>query len=283
MNDGRQVLYLYGIVPGDQPLPASGGAPLEAIHYSRLAAVVELVPAAEFAPELLDQKLQCVDWVALLAHKHTSVLERILHHGPVIPARPCTLFRSVRAVTELLAHNERQLAERLGWFEGRQEWDLKIFCDEARLRATIATSDPAVLAIEAEAAAERPDQADALRKQRDRCVASSVSRSIEAAVDEVLSLATTAIDTRFRSLLPVAVSGRREAMVADVALLMDIVTYPTLHTAVEELSAHLGPEGFAIELTGPWPPYSFCEDHTDTQDLAADELASAALAFEEPR
>jgi len=283
MNDGKQVLYLYGIVPGDQALPAGGGAPLAAIPYSRLAAVVELVSAAEFAPEILDEKLRCVDWVALLAHKHTSVLEQVLQHGPVIPARLCTLFSSARAVTDLLAQNEQQLAERLGWFEGREEWGLKIFCDEARLRATIASSDPVVLAIEAAAAAGSPGQAYVLRKKRDGCVARSVAAATEAAVDEVLSLAAIAIDTRFRSLLSDAVSGRREAMVANVALLVDITACPALHTAVEELSARLLPEGFAIELTGPWPPYSFCEDHTDTQDLAADERVSAELASEELR
>ena len=125
---GGQVLYLYGVVPSGQPLPASDVVPLQAIPFSTLVALVEPVPASEFSPETLEQRLQSVDWVAPLARKHTAVLEDAMQHGPVFPARLCTLFTSATALTNSLAENEQRFHEALSLLRGRQEWGLKMFC-----------------------------------------------------------------------------------------------------------------------------------------------------------
>jgi gas vesicle protein GvpL/GvpF len=275
MSVSSRVWYLYGVVPCGQPLPSSAGVPLEVIPYCRLAAIVEPVSAAEFSPESLAQKLQCVDWVAPLARRHTTVLEQVLQHGPVVPARLCTLFSTTDALTTLLAQHAQQLQDRLRWLEGRQEWGLKIFCHEDRLRSAITTNDPDVQALESAALTASPGQAYVLRKQRDGYVADIATTRIEEVVDEVLeSLAGVAVELRLRSLRSVAATGRRETMVVNAALLVDTAACAALHTAAGELTALLGPEGFDLELTGPWPSFSFCGDDNGTSDLGIGEPAS---------
>lgn len=275
MTGGRRVLYLYGVVPRDQPLPAGEGTPLELVPYSRVAAIVESVSAIAFSPENLAQKLQCVGWVEPLARKHAAVLEQIQQHGPVVPAHLCTLFSSADALTSLLAQNEHQFQDRLSWLAGRQEWGFKIFCNEDKLRAILGSSDPGVHALEAAATTGSPGQAYVLRKKRDHLVAELAAGRIEQVVDEVLdALDALAVETRLRSLLSAAATGRRETMVVNAALLVDIATCPTLFTATGELDARLRTEGFTLELTGPWPPYSFCEDDGDSDgDSVAGETA----------
>ena len=265
---GRRVLYLYGVVPRGQPLPAHEAAPLEAVPHARLVAVVEPVCAREFSAEELERKLQCVGWVAPLARRHAAVLEAAMRHGPVVPAGLCTLFTSARALTRLLADNEERFHDQLSWLEGRQEWGLKIFCDEDRLRSTLGARDPAVLALAAAAAAASPGQAYVLGKKRDGRLAEVVSVRIDEVVDEVLDevdgevegpLAALAVDMRQRPLLAEARAGRRAAMVLNCALLVDTTVCPAFHAAAAELAARLEAEGFALELTGPWPAYSFCD------------------------
>lgn len=275
MSVGSRVLYLYGVVPCGQPLPASEGVPLEVVPYSRLAAVVESVSAMEFAPEILAQKLQCVDWVAPLARRHTTVLEQVLQHGPVVPARLCTLFSSADALTNLLAQHEQQFQDRLSWLEGRQEWGLKIFCHEDRLRSAISLNDSDVQVLEAAAAAASPGQAYVIRKQRDGYIAEIVTTRIEEVVDEVLdAFADVVVEMRLGSPRSEAATGRRETMVVNAALLVDIASCSALHTAAGELAALLSPEGFDLELTGPWPSFSFCDDDNGTRDLSAGDPAS---------
>ncbi|HUU01270.1 MAG TPA: GvpL/GvpF family gas vesicle protein [Myxococcota bacterium] len=271
---GERVLYLYGVVPCGQRLPTTEATPLEAVPFSSLVAVVEPVSATEFSSEALEQKLQCVDWVAPLARKHTAVLEDAMQHGPVVPARLCTLFSSAHALTSLLAQKEQRFQETLSWLKGRQEWGFKVFGNEVGLRSLLGSSDPDVQAIEAAAATGSAGQAYVLRKKRDRRLDEVVSTRIDEVVDEVLdALDSLAVESRLRPLLSEAATGRSEVMVLNAALLVDLAVCPGLRTETAELASRFGAEGFAFELTGPWPPYSFCDDDDATSDLGADESA----------
>lgn len=256
-----QVLYLYGVVPFDQPLPQSAGAALEPISCSGVVALVEPVSASEFSPELLEEKLQKLDWVSALARKHASVLEEAMQHGPVVPAPLCTLFSSEQALRESLSRGEQGFLSKLERLKGRQEWGCKIFCDTSKLEAHVSKDDAQLVALEAAAAAASPGQAFVLRKKRDAHLARLVSERIDAVTDEILdSLAGLSVDTRLRTLLSEATTGRSEAMVLNVALLVATPRYSELNLLVDDLAARFGGEGFQIDLTGPWPPYTFSDD-----------------------
>lgn len=262
---GEQLLYLYGIVPAGQPVPACGPAALQAIPIASLVALVEPVPASEFSAGALDERLQRLDWIVPLARRHEAVLEDIMRHGPVIPARLCTLFSSAGALAGSLGERTAQLDETLRWLDGRQEWGVKVYCDEARLHLLVGSSDPQALALEAAAAAASAGQAYVLRKQRDARVAEVVAARVDAILDEVWdTLGAAAVDIRLRPTLTEAATGRREAMVLSAALLVEYYAERELHAVVAELAAKLGPEGIAVELSGPWPPYAFCEDDSPT-------------------
>jgi hypothetical protein len=265
-----QVLYLYGVVRGGQRIPAAGATALKAVPFSSLVAVVERVPASELEPEALEQKLQCLEWVAPLARRHAAVLEEVMRHGPVVPARICTLFSSADALAGALAENARRFEDALRRLDGRQEWGLKLFCDEERLRAAIGSSDPRARALDAAARAASEGQAYVLRKQRDGHVAAVAADRIEEVTGEVLDALAADADARLRAPLAAAATGRREAMVLNAALLVDQASVAALHAAADELASRLRDEGFALELTGPWPPYSFCDDSDDDGDPDSD-------------
>lgn len=258
---GGQILYLYGVVPNGQPLPTSEAVALETVPFADLAAVVEHVPASEFSAEALEQRLQSVDWVAPLARKHSAVLNDVMQHGPVVPARLCTLFSSADALIGSLAENEQRFRDALSLLKGREEWGLKVFCHEETLRSMAGSIDPQVKALDAAAATASPGQAFVLRKKRDGRLAEVVSARIEEVLDEVLdAIASVAADTCLRPLLSEPATGRREAMVMNAALLVDVAASSALGTTTEELVSRFCTEGFVVELTGPWPPYSFCDD-----------------------
>lgn len=260
-TDNPRVLYLYGVVPFDQPLPQSAGTSLEPISCSGVVALVEPVSAREFSPELLEKKLQKLEWVSELARKHTAVLEEAMQHGPVVPAPLCTLFSSEHALRESLERGEQGFLSKLERLKGRQEWGCKIFCDTAKLKGQVSKDDAQLVALEAAAAAASPGQAFVLRKKRDAHLAQLVAERIDAVTDELLdSLAGLSVDTRLRALLSEATTGRKEAMVLNVALLVAAPRQAELNLLVADLAARFGGEGFLIDLTGPWPPYSFSDD-----------------------
>lgn len=274
---GDRILYLYGVVASGRTVRPVDGAALEVVASSSLVAVVEAVSRDEFSPEALEDRLRCIDWVAPLARKHTAVLEAIMQREPVIPARLCTLFSSASAVADALAHSAQRFHDALRLIQGRQEWSCKLFCDEARLRAVIGAGDPGVRALDDAARTASQGQAYVLRKQRDARLAEVAAARVDAVVDDVVD---TLVDTlaeagvlardpefagvRLRELLPEAATGRPEPMALNAALLVDVDRTGALRASIDALRARLAGEGFALELTGPWPPYSFCDGELDS-------------------
>ena len=261
-----QFLYLYGIVRQGQPLPDGTGAELRAVPYGQLAAIVEQVPASVFSPEALEEKLQSVEWVAQTARKHESVLETARRHGPVIPARMCTLFSDFSAVETSLIKSEDWFRNLLQIFRGRHEWGLKVFCDQKILHAQVAADDFDASSLDKAAKSASPGQAYVLTRKRDARVAEASDVWIDDAIDEIVgAVESSAFDFRSRPLLGEDVTGRNDTMVFNLSVLVDEAAQDTFRAAVDDLSSRFSAYGFGLELTGPWPPYGFCNQEQRTE------------------
>jgi len=265
-----ELLYLYGIVRRDAPLPAPvcwGGTTLGAIVHHGLAALVEAVPAAEFSPEVLEQCLASVDWVARVARKHEATLEAVMQEGPVIPARLCTLFTNEQAVHALLEGGKDDFVATLERIEGAEEWGVKVYCDESAVKNHAAVNDSRARALDAAAAGVSPGQAHVLRKKRDARVAEVAALKAVEVSERVLDVIETLdVETCLRPLLPEAATHRREKMVLNVAVLVSVRDVITLGKNLDALAANLGPEGFILEWSGPFPPYRFTRNEGDFSD-----------------
>jgi hypothetical protein len=258
MGNCQRVLNLYGIVDSQQRLPVSDLARLQLFASADLAAVVEEVPEREFAAEVLEHRLQDLDWVAQVARKHEHLVEAVMECGTVIPAPLCTLFSNGDAVRDLLVANRERYRSLLARLQGRREWGLKVHCRAEVLPDLLAPSDPTLQALEHALCTASPGRAYVLRKQRDRRMDALVSQRIDDVVDEVLhELDAVAVDRRLR---PSRQPSDGAAMILNAAFLVDIGAAADLHAIASRLASRFGDQEFALELTGPWPAYSFCDD-----------------------
>jgi len=256
---GSSVVYLYGVVPAGQALPDRDGTPAGDVALPSLVAIADFLPAAEFSGAALEQRLKDVEWVANQARRHASLLGRAMEHGPVVPARLCTLFSSTEALRASLLRTEPQLRDALERLRGRREWGVKLYSDEARLRVRLLADEPAA----AGAATVAPPSDGAawmMRKRREAMLADQVLERAEAMATAVLDeLAATCSEVRIRPTLPESTTGVAEPMILNVALLVDAGEEAALKAAVDDLSASLGDDGYALVLSGPWPPFSFAD------------------------
>jgi gas vesicle protein GvpL/GvpF len=259
---GQRALYIYGVIPSGQSFSTAVGAAVEAIEHSTLAALVEPVCAREFSPDTLEEKLASIEWVAGLAHKHEAVLEDAMRHGTVVPARLCTLFTSAEALRLSLATHEDRFLAALDRMRGRGEWGVKMFCKESLLQAAGGQRDPQVQALAAAIAEASPGQAFFLRKKRDIRSAAVATARIDQVVDETIdALEPETVDMKLlRAPLSGMTRGRDEPLCLNVAALVDAAAREAFHAAVARLSERFQEEGFAFEVSGPWPPYNFCAD-----------------------
>jgi CheY-like chemotaxis protein len=266
----ERLFYLYGVVPEGQGLPSVDAVPLEAVTVGSLAAIVEQVPAAEFAPEVLEERMRSVEAMGPLARRHHTVLAAAMRGGPIVPARLFTLFSSLEAVQECLAAGATRFLATLARVTGCEEWGLRVLCDQEALAATIVASCPENTSAVPEGLS--PGQVYLAEKRRKARAAQKAEERLDEILEEILDvLEACSTETRERP----ARSGDAPAL--SLALLVDENGSEAFRAAIDELAERHGAEGIAFEMSGPWPPYSFMDG--DEEAGAATEPAKAA----EPR
>lgn len=251
------LLYLYGIVRESHELPTTLSTRLQVVSMGGLGALVEVVDDAGFAPGVLDEKLQSLEWVAAQAHVHQAVLDQVMSVGAVVPARLCTIFSGVAALQVRLHEQGPRFRALLDTIEGRQEWSVKVYCQRASLEPVIAARE----------GLDRPAQPSGtpgrdflIRKRRRAVLVRLVDEAIDGCVDDVLdSIHALAAESRLRSLLSEQTTQRADEMMLNAAVLLDPEVEQRLVDALDETSELHG-DCFSIVLSGPWPAYSFCDE-----------------------
>lgn len=231
---------LEGVAPGTS---------VEAICDGQLAALVSRVPLAEYGDEQLRRHLEDLTWVERTARRHEDVLEAALRDTTIVPLRLCTLYRDTDGVRRLLREHRPAFRDGLSRVDGCVEWGVKVFADTR--------GDPAEV-IEELADSESRGMSYLRRRQDERALAERASEVRARCVDVVhqriagLSRAS-AINPPQRP----EVHGREQAMLLNSSHLIERDRREELEQMIEVLWEEWSPLGFAIELTGPWPPYNF--------------------------
>ncbi len=260
-----RLLYLYGIVQNSPDLPAMSST-IESIVQGKLVALVESVSAAEFAPEALETQFASLEWVARHAEKHEALVEAAMQHGPVIPARFCTLFSNDEAVRKVLADDEERLWGTLARLDGMAEWSIRVYCDAKELERVVAERDAKCSALAEMAAVATPGQAYVLTQRRQGHIM-YLADARKSALQEVMldELYADGFETQAKRLPAAAPGPQKTEMVANIVVLASKRTLPRLYELFEGLERRYAADGFTFERTGPWPPYSFTQ-HDDALD-----------------
>lgn len=232
-------------------LTGVGGQAVETVAASGLAAAVTPVSLAEFGDQALRRHLEDLDWLEGVARVHHHVVEIIAEHGPVVPMRLATVYRGPERVAAMLAAAQEDLTAALARIEARTEWGVKVYAtapDEAPQRAS-------------DESAARPGAAY-LRQRRSQLDASDHAREEAAASAERIhaTLGRLAAAADLRPPQDPRLSGQQERMILNGAYLVDDQRSAEFTAAVQEVAAQHEP--VRIELTGPWPPYSFAQAGT---------------------
>jgi hypothetical protein len=233
--------YLYGVVAaGAAPPRAQAVDPRHAVvalAEGAVAGLTSLVSLAEFDEAALPQRLADASWLEDKIRAHEQVLESALAAGPVVPCRFCTVYRTDHELRRFLAERGEVLSATLVRLEGRVELGVKAFAAARPLsEAAGAESGRAYL----EARRSEKQARDELAQTRATIARDLHLQLLMASDDGVL------LDRQSREL-----SGRNAEMVFNASYLVaDTARF-------EEALAAIVPEGFEVELTGPWPPYNF--------------------------
>ena len=243
--------YVYGLTweHTARSLQIAAGvddAPVEVVAAGSLAAVVSPVSSesqwgASGAGEIdLDQ-------LAPRARKHEWVLEEMLERGAVVPLRFGVLYPDLNQLEETLIERAPDLADLLRRLDGQREWGLTVTADDG-VCGQAAALDVA------------PAGREYLSRRREERLAAERQAEEKARAAEALHHALSGVATDAVIHRATGRQGRQPGVVLRASYLVPLRSEDAFRAAAEtELSAKGSVLQLAGELTGPWPPYNFCD------------------------
>jgi hypothetical protein len=228
-----------------------GGKGVRTIAAAGLTAVAEDVGLAEFGAEALRRNLEDLDWLETTARAHHRVIDAIAQQGPLVPMRLATVYSSDAHIAAMLEERGADFRSALRRISGRVEWGVKAYTDRRPTASdeSAASSAPSGPGTGAGAAY--------LRRRRDQLAAQKdARRETLASAEEVhAELSRYAAESRLHPPQAPQLTGSKAPMVLNAAYLLDSARHEDFAAAVAALADQH--PGLRLELTGPWPPYSF--------------------------
>ncbi|TYK45004.1 GvpL/GvpF family gas vesicle protein [Actinomadura decatromicini] len=278
-------VYLYGVARGLDPAELRGasgvaGAPVRGVVAGGLTALVSTVRLDEYGEAALRANLEDLAWLEATARAHHDIVDRAAHAAPTAPVRIATIYQDDDRVAEVLAAQAERFRSVLDRLTGRTEWGVKAWADPAALDAPD-THSGGGLAPSAEPPTGPPSSAQSgseasrsgsepaagtgtaylLRRQRERRRREDAGRrAAEHAGTVHADLADLAVAARRHAPQDPRLSGRTGTQVLNAAYLLDDDRVDDFLAAARAAGERLA--GVEVEVTGPWPPYSFIGEDT---------------------
>ncbi|MGC9666484.1 GvpL/GvpF family gas vesicle protein [Planosporangium sp. 12N6] len=253
----ERALYLYAATSGDcavADLYGIGDEPVDILVADGLGLAVSDVTTAELAAvndDSADPRL-----VAVLAQRHDSVIRTVTAAATaVLPFRLGIVVTDREAAHRFLTVRADALRSGLARVAGCDEWGVTVRDDGDPAAQSGGEPVPAGTGGAAPGAgaaylARRRQHFDRLEQRR------RAARELVAEMED--ALAGIAGDSA---------PGRREgSLLLDRAYLVRRDEQPRFVEILDACGDRLAADGFALRVTGPWPPYSFVTDLEVTAD-----------------
>jgi len=259
-----QGIYLYCLARLSRlpPLPLEGKgmdgrSPLEVAVFQDLAAVWSPVPVADFCGPEAEERMRDLTWIGPRVIRHQEVVAGVMGHSPVLPVRFGTIFTSRANLEKVLQRHSDTIAGFLEGLTDQEEWAVKGMLDRAGAKETLCSLK---LAREAESLEALSPGKRYFEEQRLRAACDQeLQRWLQKVCREVwTSLRDYAAQVQERRLLSRETTGSDQDMVWNWALLIPRPAVGGFQTQIQDLNAQYAQRGLRLEVTGPWPPYSFC-------------------------
>lgn len=255
------VIYLYGFVPEDTELPATGllgvgDSEVERVDGPGVAAIVSRVDPDEFQGEALERNCADVEWMARHGLSHEQVVAWFVDHATIVPSRFLTLFSGREALRVAMERQSARIRAELDRFADLREWDLRVGYDADRLLSHLGEVSEEVGALDREIEAASPGKRFLLEKRRKDIARTEGREAARRLAQELL----TGLRPLARDVVTLTPPTDTEPTTLNAAFLVDRPTEPALREQVDRDKERLEPLGLDIRLTGPWAPYRFLEE-----------------------
>jgi hypothetical protein len=263
-------IWLHAVTRGADPMQLTGltgvgGGPVYAVEADGLVAVVGSVGLDEFGQEPLRRNLEDLAWLETVARAHHHVVDTVARLGPVVPTRLATVYHDEHRLTDVLVRRHADFTLALDRVAGRDEWGVKVYVAPGAAVAEAAGGTAPAVAGTTEGTAPGGTEAGTtsgpgmayLRRRRAQLSAGEEARraALDGAEQVHAVLGRLVVAARRHAPQDRRLTGQSSPMVLNGAYLADTGRGAELAATVRDLAGRY--PALRLELTGPWPPYSF--------------------------
>lgn len=267
----QQGLYAYGLI-GKSPeqLDIMGIDKLHKVSFvegADIRVVVSDIDVDEFQNQvkqlfsgLISTVQVTLDETQTLLQAHEDVIDTLMKVTTIIPFKFGTILKDENAALELLQENEEKFKQFLARYVGKAEWGLKVYAD---------TQDVIKYLVQNESKFQNMEEQ---RKKLSRGAAYLFGRKVEnelkndafaqlASITEALfhEMEKDAYEARLNKTLPQKLTSRNKEMILNAAYLVEKESGEYFRTQGKKLQERYKVAGLELEISGPWPPYSFVD------------------------
>jgi hypothetical protein len=239
------VLYLYAIsLPVRKRVEiraeaVDGEAAIEPLAFEGFDCWISRVDRSEYADHLAEN-MENLEWLAMIGVRHQRAVADLASKVAILPARFGTVFLSEESLKEHLASGKKNFQSVFKKIAGADEWGVKVFrvAQTGRPAMTEAASGTDYLKRKAQSVMPRTKEEDPALAELVRAL---TGLSVDAAPGGKAS------------------SGQ-PSLIWHGSFLVRRTAQKKFASALRKFTAAFS-EGYRVECSGPWPPYSFVGQH----------------------
>lgn len=255
----NELIYVYCISEApfgmNQNVKSIG---LKSLPIGDLYVIVKYVSESEFSESNFRRNLSDILWVENNAREHIGVISNIMEYTTVIPFKFGTIYNSREGLQEFVTEYSALLTENLDHIRGKEEWSVKVYCNRKALSGQIDQFSEKAAELEKQIMASSPGKAFLLGRKKIDLIDSEMDRLCkdygQHYFDDFKALSES---TSLSNLLPKEYTGREDTMILNAAFLVSKEKLPEFKRTFDTLGKKEVNSGFIMEVTGPWPPFSF--------------------------
>lgn len=204
-----------------------------------------------------------------ILRRHEDVLDTLMKKTTVVPFKFGTILKDEEAASKMLQEYEEKFKMLLSKFTGREEWGLKVYADNQEFKKHLAKDKPKLKKLDEKRDTSR--YPSGYRKGKlSRGAAYLLGRKMEEELkDDVAArlakinglifqeAGKDAYEAKLNKTLPQKLTGKNKEMILNTAYLVERGKVASFHKQIEKLREKYESMGLEIEVSGPWPAYSF--------------------------
>jgi hypothetical protein len=210
--------------------------------------VVADVPLDRYGAEAINARLANLDWVSRVAVAHEAVVESFGSAPAILPMKLFTIFTSdERARARFQGEQRPHVRAVIRRVSNQEEWGVRVVLNPAAFGGSRAS---------ARAASATSGTTYLTRKKTQRDLASELASNARTVVQGLYTkIADAATEAHRRDIANVPSGGG--SLLLDAVALVPRSQRTRFRTWLEREARRLASNGYAVSLSGPWPPYSF--------------------------